>query len=721
MTKIDIREESMAEPENSNDNGETSPSDHETEIVTAEVSEAVAEAREREASAVERLARANAELVRTTNELYDARVRMAELEERMASINSSDGAQTTAQKLSDVAVQKREKSLAEKRYEDWTGIDPQKEKVSAEEAETAESMADYLEKQPASEADIEKVESPLDEVARQVNAAKMEEVGGRADDIGEAFVPEEDSGDTEKIVEHELVSKPADVEELEGKVKDLREQIIAKAVNPDETTTAEKPYHSSVEELEGKVKDLREQIIAKAVNPDETITAEKPYHLYKAGEGETESDNVETSPDVNSEGVETAPDSPELAKKYQALNEKRQKYIEMIKALQLKRWWKRPSDAEQELAWKEYKDSFDEYCLDKAEEMVTKLGEKISEVEWQQKYFEHIITMKIDELRQMSAISAEIASDGRFDKFKEWWVKHKRIRLGIGLGLMGVGFATGPLGAGTGIALGLAVAKGAVSGTGAFMASESGMQMAQDRHEAKSGDTKYFTDEEVEQMGLKRVDNALGARLAKAIEQGKDATIDPQTSELMAKLQERYRQAQQEEIAQLLEQGNSDSEVAAIMLGERLDEENTARVEASKTRGWTATGIRVGSIAIGLAVGAGTFGLANHVIGGAHGVGTEQAPAAPAHEAFRNYAWNAHSGAGGQIHGATDIARCRSAVDLYSQDTGVHLSPAEHHAAVRWLWDRQWGAGVRHQLTGSAREYFTGRQLTGAFKFALNR
>ena len=663
MTKIDIREESMAEPENGNDNGETSPSDHETEIVTAEVSGAVAEAREREASAVERLARANAELVRTTNELYDARVRMAELEERMASINSSDGAQTTAQKLSDVAVQKREKSLAEKRYEDWTGIDPQKEKVSAEEAETAESMADYLEHRQASEADLK-----------------------RADDIGEAFVPEEDSGDTEKIVEHELVSKPADVEELEGKVKDLREQIIAKAVNPDETTTAE-----------------------------------KPYHLYKAGEGETESDNVETSPDVNSEGVETAPDSPELAKKYQALNEKRQKYIEMIKALQLKRWWKRPSDAEQELAWKEYKDSFDEYCLDKAEEMVTKLGEKISEVEWQQKYFEHIITMKIDELRQMSAISAEIASDGRFDKFKEWWVKHKRIRLGIGLGLMGVGFATGPLGAGTGIALGLAVAKGAVSGTGAFMASESGMQMAQDRHEAKSGDTKYFTDEEVEQMGLKRVDNALGARLAKAIEQGKDATIDPQTSELMAKLQERYRQAQQEEIAQLLEQGNSDSEVAAIMLGERLDEENTARVEASKTRGWTATGIRVGSIAIGLAVGAGTFGLANHVIGGAHGVGTEQAPAAPAHEAFRNYAWNAHSGAGGQIHGATDIARCRSAVDLYSQDTGVHLSPAEHHAAVRWLWDRQWGAGVRHQLTGSAREYFTGRQLTGAFKFALNR
>jgi hypothetical protein len=228
------------------------------------------------------------------------------------------------------------------------------------------------------------------------------------------------------------------------------------------------------------------------------------------------------------------------------------------------------------------------------------------------------------------------------------------------------------------------------------------MDMAHDKIEDRRGYTQLFSEEEVQSMGLKRVNEGMAAQLAKAIEQGKDATIDPKTAELMASFEERYKQSQREEAELLAAEGKNVSEIASIMLAERLDEENRARVSDSEHRGNVALFKRVTSILAGTAIGAVTFGFASSFIHGPSG----------GHEAIGGAGGAGAEGAGGTIGGAIGGAEgtkealsnfdhltklkpsgeslrhfANRMVNLIESQNGQNFGGAEHRKIVRGLID----------------------------------
>lgn len=310
------------------------------------------------------------------------------------------------------------------------------------------------------------------------------------------------------------------------------------------------------------------------------------------------------------------------------LDEKRKKYVELLQSLQLKRWWKKPNDAERDVVRSAYKEALAKYAEKQAELNVEELVSPENDIEDKEtKINQEIIKIKIEEYRKLSAVGAEIATgNGRWEKFKERWAKHKKLRLAFGIGIAVAGFAAGPLGAGTSIAVGLAVAKGAFSGVGGAVAAESAMDMGQNAFEKRRGDTKLFSDEELQALGFKEVDRALAARLAKGIEEHKDATVDPATKELIDGLLQRSQEEHFKAIAEYKEHGLNDHEIRAKLLGNLLDDENIAHENANERRGRWGRNKRIAAVVIGGAVGAGSFLWAYNQI---HPSGPDVNPSTP--------------------------------------------------------------------------------------------
>jgi len=687
-TQIEIEEDNMSEIENIQEQSIPSP---ENQVIQAEVARAVAEAKNEQAAAIERLARAN-------EQLADAMARVLELQERLESGQSGG---TVAQTIAREAAKSTEESEQKTRYEEWTGIVPEAKTVFPGDAETAKDMNDYMNREAS-----EGQKNPLDEVADKVHGDKPNTEAEEVANLIHKYHPEvdvsgptnteasEENNESEGQEDSSAEQSEDSIEQRQERIDSIKADLEAKGVE------AERP--AEVQEDRKNEQDSESQGIENPAEELRDIEAPDAYMEEddgwdKQGQNETvtpkpekpgkpdKKDNQETKETEDSSEEKSI--SPEMAEKLKVLDEKRQKYVEMLKAKQLKRWWKRPSKDEQKRIWDEYKGVFNHVCLDLALEKIEGLEQ--GSAEWNEKFLEHIISMKTEELRKMSAISAEIATeDGKFEKIKKWWQSHKKTRLLIGLGLMGVGFATGPLGAGAGVALALAVTKGAFSGFGGFMATEAGMDMAQDKIEDRRGYTQLFSKEEIQSMGLKRVNKGMAAQLAKAIEQGKDATIDSKIAELWASFEERYEQSQREEAELLATEGKNVSEIASIMLDERLDEENRARVSDSEHRGNVALFKRVTSILAGTAIGAVTFGFASSFIhgpSGGHEIEYVPAPTGPegTGEALGNFGHLTKLKPSGESlrHFANRM------VNLIESQNGQNFSGAEHRKIVRGLVD----------------------------------
>jgi len=452
---------------------------------------------------------------------------------------------------------------------------------------------------------------------------------------------------------------PLSSEEVLQQVKEFR----AQAVVPEQIENVLGPAEGVADALRTKLAERSAQDTPVTENTSVEMPQVKSWAQLKADRGETldslaEAPAVETVPASLPAEVttpETVTTSPEGVAEVEhredepqegslQLSDARERYASALRSK--KKWLGAAKPAELEAARQAYIEVTSNNLIDKVKEVKAAFaGKDLTSPEGQAEFQAQLISVTMEHRIGEEQKFRESLRDGEhkrlIDSARTWWKKHTKARMVIG-GAMIAGGVVGAMSGQLWISAALAGARGILSGTGTFLATESAGQGIRKNF----GDTKERSEADLEKLQQQALDGddrvmrrqakeelerLVAAHTMRQVDEGleefgvtKKGIFKKKNDETGKKLLESYdlviRTQQEQEIQDQLKRGVSVEDVVTMHIKaigaerEILHSGYITRIKSNKK--WNAI---IGTIAGVAGVGVGTLGiskLADH-LGGA--------------------------------------------------------------------------------------------------------